>query len=479
MKNRIEIKKLFEQEDMIVKSFDEHPGYEGLSGLVKGWVKNRRDSKGATFIVLSDGSTARELQVVVPTDFAIDLSDVTIGSSISVDGKLIKSQGSGQLVEFKAYSVTVIGKSDAREYPIQPKKHSMEFFREHMHLRMRTKIFSSIFRIRHGLTIATHRFFDERGFYSMHTPIITASDAEGAGETFTVTTLKGSLKDFSEDFFGVKSSLTVSGQLEAETGAMAMGKVYTFGPTFRAEDSRTSRHLAEFWMIEPEVAFADLDEISELAVDYLRYMASYVKKHYQEDIKILEAYTIDEEKQFKQEDKSILISDRIDSMLSEDFAKITYTEAINILMHSKPHKKGKFEFPISWGVDLASEHEKYLVEKHFKKPVIVTDYPKDIKSFYMKQSEDGKTVRAMDILLPGIGEIIGGSQREDDYDKLVYIMDEKGVPKEELEWYLDLRKFGSAPHSGFGLGFERIVMYLTGMKSIKDVIPYPRSPKSL
>jgi asparaginyl-tRNA synthetase len=479
MKKRIEIKELFEHEDMIVKAFDSHPDHEGLSGLVKGWVKNRRDSKGATFIVLTDGSTARELQVVAPADFDLDLTEVTIGSSIAVEGRLIKSQGRGQLVEFKAYSIEVIGKSDASKYPMQPKKHSMEYFRDYKHLRMRTKIFSSVFRVRHALTMATHKFFDEQGFYIMHTPIITASDAEGAGETFTVTTLKDQMKGFSEDFFGVKSSLTVSGQLEAETGAMAMGKVYTFGPTFRAEDSRTTRHLAEFWMIEPEVAFADLDEVADLAKSYLQYMAKYVKEHCKDDIDILEDFLQEEEKQFKKEDKSISLYDRIDLLTSDDYARVTYTEAIDILLKSKPHKKGKFEFPVSWGIDLQSEHEKYLVEKHFKKPVIVTDYPKDIKAFYMKLGEDGKTVRAMDVLIPGIGEIIGGSQREDDYDTLVKRMDEMGVPKEELDWYLDLRRFGTAPHAGFGLGFERMVMFLTGMKSIRDVIPYPRTPKSL
>ena len=456
---------------------------------VKGWVRTRRSSKNVGFITMNDGSTINNLQIVVEEnnpDFK-KLENIYSGTALSVTGEVVESLGSKQRVELLATNIDILGNLNPDEYPLQPKKHSLEFLRSIAHLRFRTNTFNAVFRIRHGLAFAIHKFFNDRGFYYLHTPIITGSDAEGAGAMFQVTTFdlanvpkdeKGN-PDYTKDFFGKKTNLTVSGQLEAELGALALGKVYTFGPTFRAENSNTTRHLSEFWMIEPEMAFYDINDDMDLAEEMLKYLVSYVLENFTDELEFLRKRLIDEEKNKKKEDRSLDLIQKLKSILDFDFERITYTEAFNILHNSKKNKKGKFEFPVNeWGIDLQSEHEKYLVEKHFKKPVIITDYPKDIKAFYMKQNDDGKTVKAMDVLFPGIGEIIGGSQREENYDKLYNRIKELNIDEKELWWYLETRKFGSVVHSGFGLGFERLVQFVTGMGNIRDVIPFPRTPKN-
>ncbi|MFA9371671.1 MAG: asparagine--tRNA ligase [Labilibaculum antarcticum] len=456
---------------------------------VKGWVRTKRGNKQINFIALNDGSTINNLQIVVDVpNFNEDLlKKITTGAAISVIGEVIESQGSGQNVEIAAKQIEVLGVADPEKYPLQPKKHSLEFLREKAHLRFRTSTFSAIFRIRHAMAFAVHEFFNKKGFFYMHTPLITGSDAEGAGEMFRVSTLDpknpplnedGSI-NYKEDFFGKETNLTVSGQLEGELGAMALGEIYTFGPTFRAENSNTTRHLAEFWMIEPEMAFYDITDNMDLAEEFLKYMINYALENCMEDLEFLSKRLQEEEKGKKADEQSMELIEKLKFVLENDFVRLTYTEAIDILRNSKPNKKKKFKYVIDgWGADLQSEHERYLVEKKFMKPVILTDYPKEIKSFYMKQNEDGKTVAAMDILFPGIGEIIGGSQREEDYDKLVTRMKEMGVPTDEMDWYLDTRRFGTATHSGFGLGFERMLLFVTGMGNIRDVIPFPRSPKN-
>ena len=452
---------------------------------VKGWIRTFRNNQ---FIALSDGSTIKTLQVVVDREKMSEeqLKRLTTGAAISATGKVVPSLGKGQKVELIAEEVIVLGDSDAGKYPLQPKRHSLEFLREIAHLRFRTNTFGAIFRIRHGLSFAIHQFFNDRGFIYLHTPIITGSDAEGAGEMFRVTTLpldnlpktEDGKVDYAQDFFGKETNLTVSGQLEAELGAMAFGQVYTFGPTFRAENSNTSRHLAEFWMIEPEIAFADLEDDMDLAEDLLKYVLKYVLDNYRDDLEFLEQRLLQEEKQKPQNQRSPMpLIEKLQFVLNDDFVRLTYTEAIDILMRSKPNKKKKFQYVITgWGADLQSEHERYLVEKHFKKPVILVDYPKDIKAFYMRLNEDGKTVRAMDILFPGIGEIVGGSQREERLDMLEKRMKEMNVPADEMQWYLDTRRFGTNEHAGFGLGFERLVLFVTGMGNIRDVIAFPRTP---
>jgi asparaginyl-tRNA synthetase len=454
---------------------------------VKGWVKTFRANR---FISLNDGSTIQNLQCVVDyenTDQAI-LSKINTGASIEIFGILVASQGKGQSVEIQAEKIIIFGESDPDSYPIQPKKHSLEFLRENAHLRVRTNTFSSIFRIRSSISFAIHKYFKENGFVYVNTPIITGSDAEGAGEMFKVTTLNinkaevednGSI-DYSKDFFGKETNLTVSGQLEAENMAMGLGKVYTFGPTFRAENSNTSRHLAEFWMIEPEMAFYDLIDNMNLAEDFIKYVLKYVVEDCKDDLDFLNNRLINEDKNKpKQERHELTLIERLNFVVNNDFVRITYTEAYEILKNSKPNKKKKFKFPISeWGIDLQSEHERFLVEKHFKKPVIIYDYPSKIKAFYMRMNDDGKTVKAMDILFPGIGEIVGGSQREERLDVLKARIKELNIDEEELWWYLDLRKFGTVEHSGFGLGLERLILFATGMSNIRDVIPFPRTPKN-
>lgn len=452
-----------------------------------GWVRTFRNNQ---FIALNDGSTNQNLQVVVPLGLVNDetLKRISTGASIKAKGKLVKSLGKGQVVELQTESLEILGDSDAEKYPLQPKKHSLEFLREIAHLRFRTNTFGAVFRIRHSLSFAIHKFFNDRGFLYMHTPIITASDAEGAGEMFRVTTLPldGSAVDkttgevnFKEDFFGKSTNLTVSGQLEGELAAMAFSNIYTFGPTFRAENSNTARHLAEFWMVEPEVAFADLEDNMNLAEDFIRFIIKYVMEHNAEDLAFLAQRLEEEDKQKPQQDRSMPLLEKLNFVVDNGFERITYTEAIQILKESNHNKKKKFQYPVEdWGTDLQSEHERYLVEKHFKKPVIITNYPKEIKSFYMRLNEDGKTVAAMDILAPGIGEIVGGSQREERLDVLINRMNELNVPTDELEWYLDTRRFGTCIHAGFGLGFERMVLFVTGMTNIRDVIPFPRFPKS-
>ncbi|MGN7719899.1 asparagine--tRNA ligase [Chitinophaga sp. 22620] len=454
---------------------------------VKGWVRTFRNNQ---FIALNDGSTNNNLQVVV-NEAEMDPATfrrITRGAAIAVTGEIIPSLGKGQKVELKTATLEILGDCDAEVYPIQPQKQSLEFLREIAHLRFRTNTFGAVFRIRHSLAFAVHQFFNSKGFVYLHTPIVTASDAEGAGEMFRVTTLdmknpplneKGEI-DYKEDFFGRATNLTVSGQLEGELGAMAFGDIYTFGPTFRAENSNTARHLAEFWMIEPEMAFYELKDNMDLAEEFIKYVIRYALENNREDLEFLATRLLDEEKQKPQADRSPMgLIEKLEFVLNNEFVRITYTEAIDILKNSKPNKNKKFQFPVDeWGTDLQSEHERYLVEKHFQKPVILTDYPAAIKSFYMKQNDDGKTVRAMDILFPGIGEIVGGSQREENYDKLVKRMEELHIPVEELYWYLDTRRFGTAPHAGFGLGFERLVLFVTGMTNIRDVIPFPRTPKS-
>lgn len=454
---------------------------------VKGWVRTFRANR---FIALNDGSTINNIQCVIDfenTDEAI-LKRITTGAAVHIKGLLVESQGRGQNVEVQATSVEILGDSDPETYPIQPKKHSLEFLRENAHLRTRTNTFSAIMRLRSSLSFAIHKYFNDNGFYYMHTPIITGSDAEGAGEMFRVSTLDakkppltedGSV-DFSKDFFGKEANLTVSGQLEAETYAMSLGKVYTFGPTFRAENSNTSRHLSEFWMIEPEVAFMDLDGNMDLAEDFMKSVLGYVLENNKEDLAFLEQRQIQEDKSKPQAERNdMTLTDKLRFVVDNNFKRVSYTEAIDILRNSKPNKKKKFQYIIDeWGADLQSEHERFLVEKHFKCPVILFDYPANIKAFYMRLNEDEKTVRAMDILFPGIGEIVGGSQREERLEVLKEKMAVLDIPEKELWWYLDLRKYGTAVHSGFGLGFERLVMFVTGMGNIRDVIPYPRTPQN-
>ncbi len=454
--------------------------------IANGWVRNRRGSKNVAFVHINDGSSAQNIQIVVDAA-QIDeeiIKKITVGACIQVIGKLVASQGKEQDREIVAEQLIILGEADAEKYPLQAKAHSMEFLRENAHLRTRTATFGAIFRVRHALGFAVHQYFNEKGFYYWQTPIITASDAEGAGETFKVTTLdlhhlpkteEGKI-NFKEDFFGREANLTVSGQLEGELGALGLGQIYTFGPTFRAENSNTTRHLSEFWMIEPEMAFYDAKDNQDLAEEFLKYLVSYALEHCKEDLNFLDQRFEKENQQKKKEEQSEMgLLQKLKFVVENDFERITYTEAIDILLNSKPHKKKKFKYPVAWGIDLQSEHERYLVEKHFQKPVILYDYPKEIKAFYMKQNEDGKTVRAMDVLFPGIGEIIGGSQREEVLEKLQERTDALDIT-DELWWYLDTRRFGTAPHSGFGLGFERLVQFVTGMGNIRDVIPFPRTP---
>lgn len=461
-----------------------NPEKIGQQVEVKGWVRTFRNDK---FLALNDGSCIQNLQLVIDRE-RIDeatLKRLTTGAAIAAKGELLASQGKGQATEVAVESIVVLGDADPEKFPIQMKRHTLDFLREKAHLRFRTSTFGAVFRIRHGLTFAVHQYFHERGFFNLHTPIITASDAEGAGEMFRVTTLnldelprneEGGV-DFREDFFGKEANLTVSGQLEAELGAMALGKVYTFGPTFRAENSNTSRHLAEFWMIEPEVAFNDLHDNMDLAEDFLRYLVGFAMDHYADDLAFLHEREANENKAKPADQRPELeLLDRLAFVRDNSFERITYTEAIEILLNSKPYKKKKFKYPVEWGIDLQSEHERFLVEKHFKKPVILTDYPAGIKAFYMRSNDDGKTVAAMDILVPGIGEIIGGSQREERLDVLEKKCADFNIPAEHVWWYLDTRRFGTAPHAGFGLGFERLVMFVTGMGNIRDVIPFPRTP---
>lgn len=453
---------------------------------VMGWVRTLRNNQ---FIALNDGSSNENLQVVLELGKFDEtlLKNLTTGSSIRAVGQLVESPGKGQQVELKATKIEILGLCDVEKFPLQPKKHSLEFLREIAHLRFRTNTFGSVFRVRHALAFAVHQFFNERGFIYLHTPIITASDAEGAGEMFKVTTLSfdqtprneiGEV-NFGADFFGRATNLTVSGQLEGELAAMGFAEVYTFGPTFRAENSNTARHLAEFWMIEPEVAFNDLEDNMNLAESFVRYLINYVLKNNRADLDFLDQRLAEEEKQKPQAERSEMgLIEKLEAVASQDFERITYTEAIDILLQSPAYKKKKFKYDLSWGTDLQSEHERYLVEKHFKKPVIVTNYPKEIKAFYMRANEDGTTVAAMDILAPGIGEIVGGSQREERLDKLESRMREMQIPVETMWWYLDTRRFGTVPHAGFGLGFERMVQFVTGMTNIRDVIPFPRTPKN-
>lgn len=455
---------------------------------VKGWVRTKRGNKQVAFIAVNDGSTNNNIQVVADVAEIGEelLKKVTTGCSVKATGKLVQSQGKGQTVEVLADSVLVIGEANPDEYPLQPKKHSLEFLREIAHLRFRTNTFGAVTRIRHAMIFAVHEFFNKKGFVNIHTPIITASDAEGAGEMFRVSTLdpanppktdEGDI-DWKKDFFGKEASLTVSGQLEGELAALAMSEIYTFGPTFRAENSNTTRHLSEFWMIEPEMAFYELDDNMDLAEEFLKYLIQYALDNCMEDLEFLSKRLQEEEKNKPMAQRSMELIEKLRFVQGNEFARITYTEAIQILENSKPAKKKQFQYPVDgFGTDLQSEHERYLVEKHFKKPVILTDYPAGIKAFYMKQNEDGKTVRAMDILFPGIGEIVGGSQREENYDKLLSKIEANGMDKKELWWYLDTRRFGSVPHSGFGLGFERLMLFVTGMGNIRDVIPFPRAPK--
>lgn len=439
---------------------------------VKGWVRTNRGNKYVNFIHLNDGSTIHNLQIVADTQNFDEefLKQITTGACIRVVGKLVESQGKGQSMEIQAETIELYGTADPATYPLQKKGHSLEFLREIAHLRPRTNTFGAIFRIRHHMAYAIHKYFNQKGFYYLHTPIVTASDAEGAGSMFQVTTLdmnnvprnEENQVDYTQDFFARQTNLTVSGQLEGELGAMSLGEIYTFGPTFRAENSNTPRHLAEFWMIEPEMAFYDINDNMDLAEDFLKYLIRYALEHCADDIRFLNDMF----------DKELI--DRLKFVVEHDFVRLTYTEGVKILEESKQ----KFEFPVYWGADLQSEHERYLVEKHFKKPVILTDYPKEIKSFYMKQNEDGKTVRGMDVLFPKIGEIIGGSEREADYQKLMSRVNELGMNTDPIWWYIETRKFGTAPHSGFGLGFERLMLFVTGMANIRDVIPFPRTPKN-
>ena len=454
-----------------IKDILTHPDeFEGKSIEVKGWVRSRRGNKSVQFVALNDGSSVKSFQIVFDlSKFSEeDLKPVTTGSAICATGLIVKSMGKGQSVEMQADKLEVYGSANPDEYPLQKKGHSMEFLREKAHLRPRTNTFGAVLRIRHAMAYAIHKFFNDKGFYYFHTPLITASDCEGAGAMFQVTTLDlenpprkedGSI-DYSEDFFGKVSSLTVSGQLEGELGATALGQIYTFGPTFRAENSNTPRHLSEFWMIEPEMAFYDINDNMDLAEEFIKYCVNYALENCMDDLEFLNEHI----------DKELI--ERLRFVVDNDFVRLPYTEGIKILEESGR----KFEFPVYWGADLASEHERYLVEEHFKKPVILTDYPKEIKAFYMKMNDDGKTVRAMDVLFPKIGEIIGGSQREENLDKLMARIDELGLTG--MDWYVDTRRFGTVPHSGFGLGFERLLLFVTGMQNIRDVIPFPRYPKN-
>ena len=444
----------------------------GVEVLAKGWVRTKRGNKNVAFIALNDGSTVNNIQVVCDAaNFSEELmKNITTGACIAVKGDLVESMGKGQSVEIQAKEIEIYGTADVESYPLQKKGHSMEFLREIAHLRPRTNTFGCVLRIRHAMAFAIHKYFNDRGFCYLHTPLITASDCEGAGAMFQVTTMdlnnipktENGEVDFSNDFFGRQTALTVSGQLEGELGAMALGQIYTFGPTFRAENSNTPRHLAEFWMVEPEMAFFEIEDNMDLAEDFIKYCVKYALDNCMDDLKFLNDMF----------DKELI--SRLESVISTEFVRLTYTEGVDILLKSGE----KFEFPVAWGIDLQSEHERYLVEKHFKKPVILTDYPKDIKAFYMKQNEDGKTVRAMDVLFPKIGEIIGGSQREESFEKLSARVAELGMDTTNLWWYMDTRRFGTAPHSGFGLGFERLLLFVTGMQNIRDVIPFPRTPKS-
>ncbi|HOY31355.1 MAG TPA: asparagine--tRNA ligase [Bacteroidales bacterium] len=444
----------------------------GKNVNLKGWVRSKRGNKQLAFIEMNDGSIIHNLQVVAELDKFDEetMRLITTGACLSVNGILVQSPGQGQHVEIQAVAIKVYGTADAATYPLQKKGHTLEFLREIAHLRPRTNTFGAVLRIRHAMSFAIHKFFNDRGFYYLHTPLITGSDAEGAGALFQVTTLNmenpprmddGSI-NYTEDFFGKRTSLTVSGQLEGELGAMALGLVYTFGPTFRAENSNTPRHLAEFWMIEPEMAFYDINDNMDLAEDMLKYLITYALEHCSDDLAFLQ----------KMYDSELI--ERLNFILAHPFERLAYGEAIEILMNSGK----KFEYPVSWGTDLQAEHERYLVENHFRRPVILTDYPKEIKAFYMKQNPDGKTVRAMDVLFPKIGEIIGGSQREENYELLLNRIREMDISEKEMAWYLDTRKFGTAPHSGFGLGFERLMLFITGMANIRDVIPFPRTPKN-
>ena len=447
----------------------------GVEVNVKGWVRTCRGSKQVTFISMNDGSTINNIQIVADIDNLGEevLKPITTGACLSVTGKLVQSQGKGQSVEIQADKIELLGGADPDSYPLQKKGHSMEFLREIAHLRPRTNTFGAVFRIRHNMAIAIHKFFHDRGFFYFHTPIITASDCEGAGQMFQVTTKnlydlkkdeQGSIA-YDDDFFGKQASLTVSGQLEGELAAMGLGAIYTFGPTFRAENSNTPRHLAEFWMVEPEVAFNEIKENMDLAEDFIKYCVQWALDNCRDDVQFLNDMF----------DKELI--SRLEGVLKDDFVRLPYTEGISILEDAIA-KGHKFEFPVFWGADLASEHERYLVENHFNRPVILTDYPKEIKAFYMKQNDDGKTVRAMDVLFPKIGEIIGGSERESDYDKLITRIKEMDIPMKDMWWYLDTRKFGTCPHAGFGLGFERLLLFVTGMANIRDVIPFPRTPKN-
>ncbi|HTD93092.1 MAG TPA: asparagine--tRNA ligase [Chitinophagaceae bacterium] len=473
---RIKIKELLSQE----------PQQQEVT--VMGWVRTFRNNQ---FIAINDGSTNANVQVVAELGRFDDelLRRITTSASLKVTGKVVPSLGKGQKMDLVASTIEILGDSDAEKYPIQLKNRpTLEYLREIAHMRFRTNTFGSVFRVRHALAFAVHKFFNDKGFVYMHTPIITASDAEGAGEMFKVTTLpldnapkdeSGSI-NFKEDFFGRATNLTVSGQLEGELGATAFGEIYTFGPTFRAENSNTTRHLAEFWMIEPEMAFCDLEDNANLAEEFIKYLIRYTMDNNRDDLDFLAQRLDEEEKQLPQDKRSELgLIQKLEFVLNNDFQRLTYTEAIDILRESNHNKKKKFQYPITdWGMDLQSEHERYLVEKHFKKPVILTNYPKEIKAFYMRQNEDGKTVAAMDILAPGIGEIVGGSQREERLDRLEQRMKEMHIPAEDLWWYLDTRRFGTVPHAGFGLGFERMVLFITGMTNIRDVIAFPRTPKS-
>ena len=455
--------------------------------IIKGWVRTFRSNR---FIALNDGSTINNIQCVIDFENTPEdtLKRITTGAAIYIKGIIAESQGKGQSVEIQVSNIEILGDSNADEYPIQPKKHSFEFLRENAHLRVRTNTFSAVMRVRSKLSFAVHKYFQDNGFNYVNTPIVTGSDAEGAGEMFRVTSFEDNKApvtedgkiDYTKDFFGKETNLTVSGQLEAEAYAMALGKVYTFGPTFRAENSNTTRHLAEFWMIEPEVAFMDLDGNMDLAEDFIKSVLTYVLEHCKEDLAFLDERFMQEEKtkpQLQRSEMSLL--EKLKFVADNNFKRVSYTEAIDILRNCKPNKKKKFQYPINeWGADLQSEHERFLVEKHFKCPVILFDYPADIKAFYMRLNEDGKTVRAMDVLFPGIGEMVGGAQREERYDVLVEKMKAMNIDEKELWWYLDLRKFGTAVHSGFGLGFERLVQFTTGMGNIRDVIPFPRTPQN-
>ena len=461
---RIELRELFGSE--------KQQSLIGSEICVKGWVRTKRGNKNVSFIALNDGGCMQNLQVVAEaSNFEEELiKRITTGACLRVNGILSPSQGKGQSIELQATEIQIYGEADVDSYPLQKKGHSLEFLRDIAHLRPRTNTFSAVFRVRHAMAFAIHKYFNDRGFFYWHSPLITASDCEGAGEMFQVTTLdlenlpkdKQGNVDYSKDFYGKRTSLTVSGQLEGELGATALGKIYTFGPTFRAENSNTPRHLSEFWMIEPEMAFFEIEDNMELAEDFIKYLVRYALDNCKEDLDFLS----------QMYDKELL--ERLQFVVEHDFVRLTYTEAIDILEKSG----AKFEYPVHWGVDLQSEHERYLVEKHFKAPVILTDYPKEIKAFYMKQNDDGKTVRGMDVLFPVIGEIIGGSQREESIDKLLARMAEVGIEPKDMQWYLDTRRFGSAPHSGFGLGFERLLLFVTGMSNIRDVIPFPRFPKN-